>query len=194
LKSKSVAIIVGFTEGDWHRRQLQLALEKRGYRTTSDLASADVIFAHSGGCYNVPLNLRHQQLVMLVNPTYWPGRTLHKRAQIMSLHLIYAIRPGHHPRYHAWKTLHNIGYLFWHGSQNLSMVRRAPKYNLEAELKHVRTILVRNQTDPWLTPDFRDLQHTNPHLKTVELPGDHDDCWLHPDTYVDLLESELKEN
>lgn len=187
--NKTVAIIVGFTEGDWHRLRLQTAFENHGYKVIDDPERADIIFAHSGGCYSVPLTLRPQQTVMLVDPTYWPGRPLAVRSQLMTWQLLRAIRPGNQPAYHIRKTFHNLVYLLWHGSQNLAMIRQAPHYNLEDELKHAHTILVRNQNDPWLTPAFRDLKHFNEQLQLFELEGDHDDCWLHPDTYINLLQS-----
>lgn len=192
--SKSVAIIVGFTEGKWHARRLEKALRARGHTVVSDFTNADVIFAHSGGCYSVPLNLKPHQLVMLVNPTYWPGRSVPERGRVMVQQALRLLLPGYHPLYHFWKALHNVCYFFWHAGQNLAIIRHAPRYNLEQELQHKHTILVRNQDDPWLTPDFRDLQAIHPHLQVIELPGDHADCWLHPDRYIDLLELEVKES
>jgi hypothetical protein len=149
-----------------------------------------VVIAHSGGCYHVALGLRQEQLLVLIAPPYWPGRSLLLRSQSMTLQMLRAIRPGNEPIKQANKTLHNIFFLFWHAGKNLAILHRARKYDLEQELRHPKTILVRNQNDPWLTPNFRDLQRFNKQLKLIELPGDHDDIWLHPEPYINLIESE----
>lgn len=194
MKSKTATILVGFTEGQWHRNRLRTALEKRGYSYVDDTQKADIIFAHSGGCYDVPLDLRPEQLVILINPTYWPGRSIVGRGVVMTGQMLRSMLPGYHPLYHTWKTLHNVVYLFVHIGQNLSIVHHVKRYKLDEELRHKNTILVRNKNDPWLTPNFRDLQRTHKSLKVVELPGNHEDCWLHPDRYIDLIELETKES
>lgn len=186
---KTVALMYGFTEGQWHGRLFRKELSRRGYKLVADPHQADIVIAHSGGCYYVPLDLHPDQLVVLIDPTYWPHKSLATRARTMTLRLIRAIRPGNRPLYHLQKTTHNLGYLLRHGDKNQAMIRRAHKYNLEAEISHTRIILVRNHDDPWLTPDLKHLKKINPRLKLVELPGEHDDLWLHPDSYIDLIQS-----
>ena len=68
-------IIVGFTEGEWHKRRMQNDLQLRGIVVTNDYRQADYIIAHSGGCYEIP-PLSATQILMYINPTYWPNRTL----------------------------------------------------------------------------------------------------------------------
>jgi len=171
--------------------RLRKALAQHGFTTVANPRDADVVIAHSGGCYHVTLGLRPEQLLILIAPTYWPGRSLMLRSQSMSLQMLRAIRRGNEPIHQINKNIHNIFFLFWHASKNLAMVHHARQYNLEQELQHPNTILIRNQNDPWLTPNFRDLKRFNKNLRLVELPGDHDDVWLHPEPYIDLIESEV---
>jgi hypothetical protein len=190
LSSKTVAIVYGFTEGKWHGKRLRSALAQHDFTVVSKTRDADIVIAHSGGCYNVPPELRPEQLLMLIAPPYWPGRALLLRSQSMAVQMLRAIRPGNEPVNQANKVLHNILFLFWHASKNLTIVRRARRYNLEKDLPHPNPILVPKKHDPWLTPNFRDLQRFNEHLRLIELPGDHDDIWLHPEPYINLIESE----
>jgi hypothetical protein len=185
-----VHIVYGFTEGNWHGKKFRRALRDRGYSMTHDITRADYVIAHSGGCYDVP-PLADNQRLMLINPTYWPGRSLAERAKNMSQQIVKSIRPGNKPFYHLYKTLRNIGYLFYHHRTNQFMIRRSKTFNLEQEIKHGKTLLVRNDHDPWITPDLDRLQSLNKQLHIARLPGEHDDCWLHPEPYIDYLEKYL---
>ena len=183
-----VYIVFGFTEGKWHGKKFGRALRKRGHSLARKITDADVIFAHSGGCYDVG-PLRDNQLLILNNPTYWPGRSLAARAKNMLLQLLIAVRPGNRPLYHLYKSMHNIAYLPYHSRRNMFMTRRAQTFNLEQEITHHKTVLIRNNNDPWLTPDLHKLESLNPHLQIERLPGEHDDCWLHPNPYIDIMEN-----
>ena len=183
---KSIFLIVGFTEGGWHVRRFEKSLKRRGFTITKDVAKAHFVVAHSGGCYTIP-PLSDEQVLMLINPTYWPGKALNLRGGAMTLQLLRAVRPGNNPLYHLWKTIHNLFYLFYHHRLNMVMVQQSRWYSLEQSINHHKTILVRNQNDPWLTHELDDLQRLHPKLKIERLAGDHDDCWLNPGPYIDLL-------
>ena len=62
-------------------------------------------------------------------------------------------------------------------------------FDLESDVMHPHTIVVRNSNDPWITPKLNKLARLNPHMRIVQLPGDHDDIWLNPKPYIDLLQS-----
>jgi pimeloyl-ACP methyl ester carboxylesterase len=180
-------IIFGFTEGSWHGKRMRRELHKRGVVITKRVSDADYVIAHSGGCFEVP-PLKEHQILMLINPTYWPGKPLHVRGRQMTGQLIKAVRPGNNPLFHLRKTAHNLTYLFTRAKRNKFIAKRAGTYDLETEIKHVNTILIRNQDDPWLTPELNYLQEINPHLRIVRMPGGHDDCWQHPARYMQILQ------
>lgn len=180
-------LLVGFTEGKWHIKRFENGLRRHGFGLTHDITEADCVITHSAGCYVIP-PLADNQILMLINPTHWPGRSLRRRAAVMLHHVAISIRPGNHFWHHMWKSLHNMFYLFYRWRDNWQIIRQAPVYDLEQSINHERTILVRNKRDPWLTPNLDDIQKKHPKLKIVHLPGDHDDCWLHPRPYIELLE------
>lgn len=184
---KTAIVLVGFTEGNWHARRFERELTHRGIGIAPDVETADYIIAHSGGCYVIP-PLRDSQTLMLINPTYWPGRSLFRRSLTMIVQLITSVRPGNRPWYHLWKTAHNTFYLVYRARFNLLMIRQSKFYNLEQSVQHDHMILVRNEADPWLTPDLRTVEAQHPKLRVARLPGEHDDCWLNPEPYIRLLE------
>lgn len=185
----NVAIRYGFTEGTWHGKKFRRMLRERGHQIVQEERLADIVIAHSGGCFDMP-PLKESAILMFINPPYWPERPLRRRASDMTRQLARAIRPGNQPFYHTHKTARNLGYLVRHARTNHEMMRRAITFNLADEINHMPTILVRNSNDPWLTPDLDGLQQRYPQLRIARLPGDHDDCWLHPEPYIHLLESE----
>jgi len=187
--AKTVAFIYGFTEGKWHGHRFRKALQDKAYEILYNPRIADVIIAHSAGCYHVPIDLRHDQQVLFINPTYWPGKPLLFRAFKMFGQLVIAVRLGNHPLYQLQKTAHNLWYLVWHADSNRDMVKRAKKFELPVEIKHRHTTLVRNQHDPWLTPDLDDLKKLNKNLRIVHMPGWHDHCWEFPEQYLHLIQS-----
>ncbi|HET6924775.1 MAG TPA: alpha/beta hydrolase [Candidatus Saccharimonadales bacterium] len=190
MTPKTVAIIFGFTEGEWHGKRFRRHLREAGYEVIKKAADADIIIAHSGGCYYVPRDLTTTQQVMLIDPPYWPARTIVRRGNNMLLHMTLQVRPGNEPFYQVHKTARNIAYLVRHARTNLAMMRHARVFNLADNIAHPHTILVHNEEDPWLTPDLAHLKRINPYLRIHHLPGGHDDCWWHPEHYINLLQSD----
>jgi len=190
-KHATVTIIYGFTEGAWHGKRFRRVFREHGYSVTERAAEADIIIAHSAGAFYVPKSLRSDQLLILIDPPYWPERPIMLRSRNMVLHMIQSIRKDNHPFYQLHKTVHNFVYLVRHQALNREMIRHARTFDLAAELKHPRTILVRNRHDPWLTPDLEHLKLIQPKLRIRQLPGGHDDCWHNPQRYVNLLQSDI---
>jgi hypothetical protein len=181
-------ILVGFTEGKWHIKRFENGLRRHGFSLTTDMTEADCVITHSAGCYVIPPLAEHQ-ILMLINPTHWPGRSLGRSAVVMIQQMLLSVRPGNYFWHHLRKSLHNVFYLVYRWGANWQIVRQAPVFSLEQSINHPRTILVRNQADPWLTPNLDVIQQQHPKLTIVRLPGDHDDCWLHPRPYIELLEN-----
>jgi hypothetical protein len=187
----SIAIIYGFTEGKLHGKRFRRALQKQGYEIETDLASADVIVTHSGGAFTTP-PLSAKQLLVHIDPPYWPGRSLRRRTLHMMSQFFTAIRPGNSFWWRCEMSLYNISYLIGHFRSNLQMARTASTFRLEDAVKHGRTILIRTEHDPWLTPELARLRKINPHVIFHSLPGDHIDCWVNPDSYIDIITKELR--
>ncbi len=159
------------------------ALDKAGFKVVDNPYVAEIIIGHSGGCLLVPDDLpaRH---IFLVGPTYWPGRSmlrslLEKNASDFKSH-----RRGRLARQWADKFRWNV-YYFWNMPRNIAMLcalKNPPSWRA----RHVT--VVRNHDDSFCTPDFNSLPFTHK-ARFIELPGQHDDIWLHPEPYIQLLQS-----
>lgn len=47
--------------------------------------------------------------------------------------------------------------------------------------------VVRNTEDSFCTPDLASLPFSHK-PRFVEIPGQHDDCWLHPERYLPVIQ------
>lgn len=183
---KKVAIIYGWAEGPWQSRQFAQAAARRGLTMTTDLSRADIIFAHSSGCYLVPEDV-NARLVMLVGLPYWPGQILPSgilRKLISELE--------HHRRTNGliwWlnKITHNTWYILTRPQATYWGLTRHKEKNLP-DGRNRTVLLVRPSDDTMHHPETADLLTKAESYESVEIPGAHDDCWLYPEPYLDLIE------
>lgn len=179
----SVAIIYGIAEGPLLSRRLRQVLAKRGYSVTSDVRNADIILAHSGGCYLVP-DKHKAKAVVYVGYTYWPGRRLAESARAMLHHERQAVQLL------PWLRRSTLNLLcLMRLPHSIRLVRNWP--NREAFLSTPRSceqIFVRNRYDTYCEPN-KLVEHASKLASFISLPGGHNHIWEEPDIYADLLQS-----
>src|SRR5205814_9737296 len=111
-----------FCEGKRLAGELKKAIEQGGFVLVPDACDADIVIAHSAGCFLVPNDTR-ATLVVLIGLTFWPGKTLGSRGR-QKIRMEYNLfrRKG---QLGAWlvKTFWN-GFYFWNVPQDLVMWRR----------------------------------------------------------------------
>jgi hypothetical protein len=185
---KTVAVIEGFAGGPMHTRQFRKALSGAGFKVVKDRQKADIIIAHSAGIYGIPPSVR-ANLLMLIGPTYWPGRPLIRRVvqHTRSSKRHYVAHFGW--RYYIWKKLLEVYYFFRrHAYMWLGIINNNRLDHLEKLIgqKGRKTIIVRNREDPFSSPEIKGLIK-GPHVDFIELPGVHDDYVKNPEPYIDLL-------
>ena len=159
-------------------------LEQAGYEVISDASQADIIIAHSGGCFALPDHVRARKIV-LVGITYWPGRSL---AGSMVRKVIDDLHEHHREgelRFWLQKSWFNLLYAF-RITQGLCMLRGRHDGRVWRYGKQV--VVVRYSHDTFCTPDLGTLPFTDP-PKIVQLPGHHDDCWRKPAAIVRIVQS-----
>jgi hypothetical protein len=182
---KSVALIEGFAGGPLHTREFRESLEKAGFKVIKDKKRADVVIAHSAGCYAVPKDAK-ADLLMLIGPPYWPQQPVTKRfVKHLKSSKDFAVR------HYGWK------YFFQKKALEIyySLVRH--KYLWLGLINHKRLdflihsdkniILIRNKDDPFCSPEIKKVVERLKNIKYVELPGVHDDYVKNPQPYIDLL-------
>lgn len=163
------------------------ALNKAGFAVTKDPYRADVIIAHSGGCLLVPGNSPAYKIV-LIGPVYWPGRSVLGNSIRKNINDFKRHRQDHLTRQWANKLRWN-SYYFWNMPRNFAMLRtlkNSPSWCAQ------NVTVVRNREDNFCTPDLKSLPFTHK-AQFVELPGQHDDIWLHPEPYINLLQLAYRE-
>lgn len=185
---KRVAVYHGLFEGPFHSRRFKAALRARGFRTVKRSASADIVLTHSGGCFMLR-NPRPHQHIFHVNPPFWPDRPLFVRFlnRLANDMRIFVFGPNRF--WHLQKTFWNLFYLLCFLPYWLFMRHRYHRSNFDELFKQSNVTIIRNQNDTMSTPDFATRLEGYKGLKFLELPGEHDDLWLHPERYIDAIES-----
>lgn len=184
-----VALQYGIFGGPLRAKRFAQALTKAGHTLEPNAAQAEVVICHSAGCFWLPEPSTKKQFFILIDPPYWPGKTITERARDRARsHLQYATF-GYPFRHWLHRTAISAYYAVIDASRTRRIRKFAPSYDLTEVVKDRRGILVRNEHDDWLTPNLQDFSKENPNFKVVQMPGDHDDCWFDPKPYIELLKT-----
>lgn len=87
--------------------------------------------------------------------------------------------------------IHNIAYIFTKPSRSYMYVINRSRLNLPRASQVRQVSLVRNAEDSFCHPHIQKILPLTSAYKLIEMPGVHDDCWAHPQPYVDLMLKEL---
>jgi hypothetical protein len=181
MSKPTVCILYGACEGQRIARRFIVALEASGFVLTHDPLTADIIFAHSGGCYVVPV--RHRaQLILLVGLSGTPGIANLRKAWL-------DFRTQHRAgtlKQFATKTFWNALY-FWNMPQNWRMWR-GWRRGAQRALTHV--VAIRNRDDRTAPAELAHFHFDHPPA-LISFPGQHDDCWEHPEPYIHIIQKYL---
>lgn len=182
LAKKTVCILYGWGEGRRHGRRLRQELERLGYTICDSVNQADIIITHSGGMFLLPEKFT-AKLLMFVGLPYWPNRhpaiNLPKKIQFELNHL-------KNPRGAVGKTLYNALYITINPRHNYK-VWQGWKRGKIPDSEQADIVAVRNKYDAFMHPEHSlDLVEER-EWKALSLPGTHDDLWLDPKPYVEIL-------
>ncbi|MBP9820605.1 hypothetical protein KBC85_00505 [Candidatus Saccharibacteria bacterium] len=171
---KTYAIIYGFAEGPKNAKIFNNFCKINGYKLVNQPNLADIIVAHSGGCFLVPKN-NDAKKIILVNPPMCPKKrypkTFYQNAKIEKTNIKYIL-------YWFWRLFislnHNFLILY-----KLYFI----KNNLLPNSKNV--IIIRNGNDPFICLNCYDkLVHA---YTIFDFPGVHNELWLNPKPIVKLF-------
>jgi hypothetical protein len=185
---RTVAFIYGWSEGPWQSRRFRHELEARGHKVIKDPSDADVVIGHSSGCYLIPKNTS-AKLTILIGPPYWPGQPL---MLSVARNIATGFRENNSRRSTSWwvnKTAHNILYIITKPQASYNIAKMKPE-NLPVASVSQKVLLIRPEKDTFTHPNIRDLNQTKSY-KFAEGPGYHENCWLNPAPYIDLIEQSL---
>lgn len=180
---QTVAIIHGWAEGKGQSRQFVHELAENGFKVINDVNGADIIFAHSSGCYLVPKHNK-AKLILLVGLPYWPNRSL---ATGVIYKLFNEVRYHRRSKGLGWwlnKMLHNGWYILTKPQASYYLLTKHGLDNLPDNTKR-KVLLVRPSDDTLMHPEIKRL--LNQGYDCVEIAGAHDNCWMQPKPYIDLM-------
>lgn len=187
---KTVAFCYGWSEGPWQSRLFAKNLKEKGFTLSKKLASADVIVAHSAGCYSIPKSFK-ARVILLIGLPYWPYRNM--GLSIVS-NIAVAARIHHKEGEIKWwlkKLAHNAWYIFIKPSGTYNALTKLKLENLPKSSSGLNVFLVRNNHETFCHPRIMELVGLERGYKFKQLPGTHEHCWIHPELYVDLILKEL---
>ncbi len=183
---KKVAILPGFTEGNWHTVLLRDALTQEGFKI-APLNQADIIITHSAGAYLPAARKKVELLVIVGLPIFSRKKTMLKINQKI-YHDFRAHRKQQQLRRWARKNRHNIGYFFSKPRLWVKMLRHLNPNNL-SKLHAKKVVLINGKRDIFNKPDqTRELAKKN-NWGYYSVDGSHDDIWENPEKYVDIIKA-----
>ncbi len=180
-KVPSYFISYGLSGGPWHSRAFRRLLDRSGYQL-GQANEADIIIAHSAGCWLIPPTAKPKLVVYLGLPltSSQPGRTL-ARANLASL------QHGR-PLGNLGGKLKNFYYLLWQPRRNLRIARH-PKIGHPVCFNGVQAVFISNRYDPWPKSNTLGNFIDDHPWSYISMVGAHDDIWQHPEPYVRIIEA-----
>jgi len=175
--AKKIYISYGLLEGPLISKYFREVALKHGYSVVKNFEETDVIIGHSAGCYNIPKS-KNIKLILLVGPPTLTHNTYTLASQITKK-LKYELKQNG-LKHTAKKNLKNLYYIF--GVKKMILLRRK---TLERKIPINNTVLVRNKHDVF--NNYQTYIDSISSHTVLSLPGDHDDIWINPETYLQLL-------
>lgn len=186
---KSVAIIEGWAAGAWHTKQVRKLLKNAGF-VISRKNNSEIIIAHSAGVFGMPSNSRSKLIVMIGIP-YWPERSILKRLMLNLKHDVSREIARNGRGYIIKKSLWWMYYFFTRPKYTFLGLRHGSDLSFLEKYPDKKIIVIRNDEDDICTPQIESLLNQYKNIKYIKMPGGHDDYYLNPAPYVDLLLKEL---
>lgn len=175
----TIGICYGFVEGKTRARRFARLCKKSGFEL-AELENADLIVAHSAGCWLLPADI-HPKLVIYVGMPLNRSRSQENwlKSTIDSINI-------EGLKNNITARLSNIYYLLRNPIRNLKIIAH-PRIGYAVEYADTPTIFIANQHDSWpIAEDFPVFIANHP-WTFIGLPGTHDDIWQHPDRYVAII-------
>lgn len=183
-KLETYIISYGLLGGPLAGRRLRKLLAAAGYTLSTDTKQADIVLAHSAGCWQLD-NTKARLFILIGLPLAAPG--LHTSFRTNKARTLEYIKHGH-----LLAGLEMTGMNLFYG---LAQTRR--NYAIIHNAKRSQTafkappkgqiVLIINQHDPWPQGDKLQMYLRDGNWSFISLPGSHDDIWENPDRYIAII-------
>lgn len=188
----SYFISYGFLGGKPHSKHMRQLLEARGFVPASSMQAADIIVAHSAGCWLLKDFMR-AKLILLVGMPLQHGHTarMFMKANKANGQVFWR-------NHHLW---HGMRIFFWSTAYGILQPRRNIRIVHSTNKRtnafpifspKQQVVFVANHFDPWPhSPELRELVASQP-FAFLSMPDSHDNIWEMPGYYVEVLEHYAK--
>lgn len=178
----TVYIAYGWPEGKWHGKKLRRALNDFNYQVVKLPEEADIIIAHSTGCYMLPPKVK-AKLILLIGLPNWPNRSHIKRTRS---------KVGLEAKDWQWlqKTFWHVIYALFQPVR-LYNVYKAYKIRCVPMYESTQVILVRNEQDTYMEKGVSEKLAKERNWSYQNLKGQHDDVWEDPLVYTEIINKSL---
>lgn len=178
------AISYGFVEGSFHALKLDRLLKKAGFVPAKNMHDADIIIAHSAGCWLIPNNAKPKLVIYVGMPlpltsaqkTWLKSNWLSMRLFISKGHVFQMLRIG----------LLNTYYALLQPRRSLDIIHGS-KSAQPVIFPDSSTVFIANRHDPWPRSKQLDNYVESNGWSFLSLPGSHNNIWQHPIYYVDII-------
>ncbi len=181
-----VSIVYGWCEGPHLARDLKRELEANGHELIKNAREADVIIAHSLGCYLIPKESKVSNILLTGLP-YGPRKHL----PLLTLHKVITngVRSVGDGQFMYWlrKGFWNSVYFFIRPSAHVNLKRLNNLNYLPESHKQKKVLLIKNDEDKLTSIDQLQEVIKQKDWKVIIVPGRHDDLWMNPNRYIALI-------
>ncbi len=180
---KTVAFRYGWSEGPWHTKQFEKLLNSKGFDVMNDTRKADVVVAHSLGCFMLPAKMEAKRVILIGIP-YWPGKSVIKS---LTNNLRHEAKQKKGFIWWLKRSIHAAYYATLRAPYTFSGLRKRSKlrFNLPSDPSGV--IMIRNELDGFCHPDIQKILPQTAKYRLINVGGGHEDWWINPAPYVDLI-------
>ncbi len=178
----------GFSHSRRHSAGMRKLLDQAGYDEAIEPRQADIVIAHSAGCYivppdsdakvvllvGVPMNDKHVRRVFFDarRKDVATFRAAHQSKRLFRLTALSYLEVSRHSRYH----------------RKLVKTVITKRHNLPV-INARQTIVISSQSDPWPEP-VKELAKTSKHgYSFISMYGSHNHLWQAPEQYIEIIKA-----
>jgi hypothetical protein len=184
-KPLTCAFSYGFVGGPGLSRRLRKQLKALGLVPTDAIEQADIIVAHSAGCWLIPENARPKLVIYVGMPlaqayphkTFIAARRENIQAFFKNLHVLRGI----------YMALCGLYYGLTQPLRNRDIIRGVKQAQPATEFSGAQAVFIANRNDPWPRSDKLQAYMDDRDWAFIGLPGAHDDIWEHSDRYAAII-------
>lgn len=174
------AISYGLAGGRGHGRKFSKLLQQAGWKPAKQASDADIIIAHSAGCWLIPRSAKPKLVLYIGMPLAQaaPRRTwaAARKIAFQKSSLKYSLKTNIQSGYYVSCQLRRT----W------GIIRQA-KTAQPVIFPKARSVFIANRHDLWPQSETLQTYLENRDWAFISLPGIHDDIWEHPERYVAII-------